>query len=98
MEILREPLGQLEVRFPLGPVAPNRRDLAYLEPEPVSLGDELERELEPVGRFDPDASKKRGRIGLERVGCVTRPHPSEPMQRQSRESRKQPFEPRTAHL
>src|SRR5215218_5658905 len=52
VQVLGDPLRELEVRLAVGAVQPDGRDLGDGEPQPTRLGGQFETDLEPVAAVD----------------------------------------------
>src|SRR4051812_20329205 len=98
VQVLGDPLRELEVRLAVGPVEPDRGDLGDGEPQPTGLGGELETDLESVPAVDPDRADEVRVVRLERVGPVPRAGVREEVERRAGGSGEEALEPRAAHL
>src|SRR3954452_1279656 len=83
VQILGQPLAQLEIAGPRGPVAPGGRDLRDTVLAEGGLHRQFECQLEPSGALDRDAVEEPAGIELEVVRRVVGRDPREPVQRQA---------------
>src|SRR5215216_6277422 len=65
-----DPPNDLEIRCTVGAFEPDRRNLGDWPSQPPGLCDELDPDLEPGVRLDPDLAYELRRIRLERVRGV----------------------------
>src|SRR5580658_1180678 len=69
-QVLRDPLGDLEVRDARLALEPDRRYLGLGLAQAPGLGRQLEPDLEAGAALDADGPDELDRVGLERVGRV----------------------------
>src|SRR6266550_4874834 len=95
---MREPLPELEVALPGGPIAPRRRDLGDAPTRDRRLDRQLQGQLEPGAALDRRHVEERPAIELEVVRRVMGRDASEPMETEARGATHQSLEGRAADL
>ena len=86
VQVVRQPLAELEVALAGGPVAPRRRDLGDPSAGQRRLDGELEGELEAGGALDRHRVEEPARVELEVVRRVVGRDAREPVEGQARRS------------
>src|SRR4029079_870030 len=84
VQVVRQPLTELEVALARGSIAPRGRDLGHAAFGERVLDRQLERELEAGGALDRDRVEEPAAVQLEVAPRVIGRRPGEPVQPEAR--------------
>src|SRR5690349_8422133 len=98
IEVVRQPLPELEVALTRGPVPPRRRNFVDAAPIERSFDGQLQRELETRGAVDRHRVEEAARVELEVVRRVMGRNAGEPVERQACSPAHEPLDQRATDL